>query len=201
MISSPEGIGLKPAVSQTIVVEGRDDQSAVLAAVSANIICTRGYGINQDTLDLLDAAYKRTGLIIFTDPDHAGRQIRERLAKLFPDAKHAYLTQQQAEKDGDIGIENVAPQYIINALRAAGAEFAGLFWSTLTDSKNAEGAPVTMEDLICARLAGGERSAKLRAEVGARLGIGSANASAFLKRLNRMGISAGELFGALEKRE
>ena len=201
MSSALEGTGLKPRVLQTVVVEGRDDMSAVLAAVDANVICTNGYGIRQETLDLLASAFRRTGLMIFTDPDHAGRQIRERLAKLFPDAKHAYLTQQQAEKDGDIGIENAAPQNIINALRAAGAEFAGPDRSTLTENKETEAAPVTMEDLICAGLAGGEHSAKKRAQAGARLGIGSANASAFLKRLNRMGISTGELFGALEKRE
>ena len=194
-------MGLKPRIAQTIAVEGRDDQSAVLAAVSANVICTHGYGINQQTLDLLAAAYERTGLIIFTDPDHAGRQIRERLARLFPNAKHAYLTQQQAERDGDIGIENAAPEYITVALRAAGAEFSGPLWSAPVDNKDAEVVPVTMETLICAGLAGGEYSSKKRAEVGARLGIGSANASAFLKRLNRIGISVGELFGALEKRE
>ena len=200
-IGSMEGFRpLKPEIKETIVVEGRDDQSAVLAAVSANVICTHGYGINGETLDQLDAAYRRTGLIIFTDPDHAGRQIRERLLKLFPEAKHAYLTQAQAERDGDIGIENAAPQYITNALYAAGADFSGYFGTA--GKKTGQGsAPVTMEDLICAGLTGGEGSARRRSEVGARLGIGSANAAAFLKRLRRMGISAAELFGALEKRE
>lgn len=198
--------GMKPSVRQTIVVEGKDDMSAVLAAVSANVIYTHGYGINTQTLELLDAAYERTGLIIFTDPDHAGRQIRERLSRLYPDAKHAYLTQTQAERDGDIGIENAAPADIINALRAAGAEFSGM-WEAASKPESARaagdeaGGKITMEDLIIFGLAGGEGSAQRRSAVGARLGIGSANASAFAKRLCRMGISREELIDALEKQE
>ncbi len=198
--------GMKPSVRQTIVVEGKDDMSAVLAAVSANVIYTHGYGINPQTLELLDAAYERTGLIIFTDPDHAGRQIRERLSRLYPVARHAYLTQTQAERDGDIGIENAAPADIINALRAAGAEFSGMWeaatWDGPSSGTGTKGADkITMEDLIIFGLAGGEGSAQRRCAVGARLGIGSANASAFAKRLCRMGISKEELIGALEKQE
>ena len=56
-----------PRIEQTIVVEGKDDVSAVLAAVDANVLWTHGYGINQNTLDLIKAAYERTGIIIFTD--------------------------------------------------------------------------------------------------------------------------------------
>ena len=40
-------------IKETIVVEGRDDQRAVLAAVDANIICTHGYGISASTLDAI----------------------------------------------------------------------------------------------------------------------------------------------------
>ncbi|MBQ2311487.1 MAG: toprim domain-containing protein, partial [Firmicutes bacterium] len=83
-------------LKETVVVEGRDDMSAVLAAVEADIIITHGYGITQKTLENIDAAYKRNGIVIFTDPDHAGRRIREWLEALFPDAKHAYLTERQA---------------------------------------------------------------------------------------------------------
>ena len=198
--SSPEKTDgdVRPVVKETIVVEGRDDVSAVLAAVDANVIPTHGYGIRQETLDMISSAVARTGVIIFTDPDHAGRQIRERLSGLFPDAKHAFLTQDQARRDGDIGIENASCGSIINALRAAGAEFSGQPGSAQTEEKYRSGAPVTMEDLINAGLAGGEGSSKRRSLAGARLGIGSANAAAFLKRLNHLGISAEELFSVLE---
>ena len=171
----------RPRIRETIVVEGRDDMSAVLAAVDANVIWTNGYGIRQETLDLIRAAYGRTGIIIFTDPDHAGRQIRERLTALFPDAKQAWLTQAQAERDGDIGIENASPDAILSALKPV-------------IRKRARGSdPVTMEDLFALGFAGSLGSAEKREAAGAKLGIGSANAKTFLKRLNYLGISLKEL--------
>ncbi|MCQ2553838.1 MAG: ribonuclease M5, partial [Clostridia bacterium] len=58
-------------IKETIVVEGKDDETAVLAAVDANIIITHGYGIRPQTIELIKKAYETTGIIIFTDPDHA----------------------------------------------------------------------------------------------------------------------------------
>ena len=45
-------------LKETVVVEGRDDESAVLAAVSANVITTHGYGIRPETLELIKTAYE-----------------------------------------------------------------------------------------------------------------------------------------------
>ena len=183
----------KPRILQTIVVEGRDDMSAVLAAADANVIWTNGYGIRPETLDLISAAYEKTGIVIFTDPDHAGRQIRERLTGLFPQAKQAYLTQSQAEKDGDIGIENASPDGILKALAAAGCLADGSITSVAKGH-----APVTMEDLISLGLAGTDCSSQKRAAAGAALGIGTANSKTFLKRLSFMDIGLEELKKAAE---
>jgi len=163
-------------IKETIVVEGKDDEAAVLAALDANIIITHGYGINNSILDLIKAAYEKTGLIIFTDPDHAGEEIRKRLTSLFPNAKQAYLTQDEAEKAGDIGIENAKPESIRAALEKAHAlqhESSGEF---------------TMDDMYELGLTGYPDSAEKREQLGKKLGIGNANAKTFLKRLNYMGI-------------
>ena len=188
-------------LKETVVVEGRDDEAAVLAAVSANVICTHGYGIRPETIDVIRTAYETTGIIIFTDPDHAGLKIRERLLKPFPDAKQAFLTWTQAEKDGDIGIENAKPDAILNALRAAGG--------TLSEDASSGGGSersygyvnhvsVTMEDLIRLGLAGSPDSSYLRSKAGAALGIGSANSKTFLKRLLFMDISLEDLVNAVD---
>ena len=174
-------------ITETIVVEGKDDKSAVLAAVDANVICTSGYGLNDSIISLIEAAYRETGIIIFTDPDHAGRKIRERLTGLFPDAGHAYLTRSQSFKDGDIGIENARPEDILKALEAAKA------------SEDAGASDVTMEDLFLLGLAGDEGSARRRETAGARLGIGYANTKTFLKRLRFMGISVERLKEAVRE--
>ncbi len=182
-------------LKETVVVEGRDDMSAVLAAVEADVIITHGYGITEQTLENIEAAYSRNGIVIFTDPDHAGRRIRERLEALFPEAKHAFLTERQAQKDGDTGVENASPEDIRKALISAGctasdgpdAEFAG------RGSGRGEYKEVTADDMAALGLAGQQGSSERRAASGEALGIGNANAGAFLKRLRRLGIGLPEL--------
>lgn len=180
---------------ETVVVEGRDDMSAVLAAVEANVIITHGYGITQETLDTIRAAYDRNGIVVFTDPDHAGRRIRERLAALFPDAKHAYLSERQARKNGDTGVENASPEDILKALLSAGCRASdGLAEAFPERGAENEGyKEVTIDDLAALGLTGQTGSAERRASAGEILGIGSANAGAFLKRLRRLHIGLSEL--------
>ena len=175
------------SIRETIVVEGKDDRSAVLAAVKANVLCTSGYGLNDDIISDIRAAYERTGIVIFTDPDHAGREIRKKLTDMFPKAKQAYLTKEQSLKKGDVGIENAKPEDIVKALMNASAE---------EDDAEFE---ITREDLFYAGLIGGADSAKKRESLGSFLGIGYANASAFLKRLNYMGITREYLARACER--
>ena len=179
-------------IMETVVVEGRDDMSAVLAAVDANVIYTHGYGITQKTLDSIEAAYKRSGIVIFTDPDHAGRRIRERLGALFPDAKHAYLSERQAFKNGDTGVENASPEDVLKALLSAGCG-ASDGSEGASGGSAAEYTEVTADHLAALGLAGQENSAARRAAAGEALGIGSANAGAFLKRLRLLGIGLAEL--------
>ena len=93
-------------IKEVIVVEGRDDEQAVGRAVEASTIATHGFGIAKKTWELIEKAYQERGIIVFTDPDFAGEQIRKRITEKFPEAKQAYLTQEEAWKAGDIGIEN-----------------------------------------------------------------------------------------------
>ena len=106
-------------IPEIIIVEGRDDTAAILRSVDAVTIETHGYGIRPSTWDVIDKAYETTGIIIFTDPDTAGEQIRRRLAERYPNAKHAFLDRGLAEKEGDIGIENASSESIRNALAKA----------------------------------------------------------------------------------
>lgn len=174
-------------IREVIVAEGRDDEAAIRRAVDAEVIVTHGYGIRQQTLSLIEKAYNEKGIIIFTDPDHAGAAIRKKLTELFPDAGQAYLTPPEAEKRGDIGIENAAPEAILRALERA-----------LATPEAAPEDPITKDELAELGLAGGKGSMALREQVGRRLGIGSGNAAAFARRLNAFGISREELRKAWE---
>ena len=61
-----------PVIAETIIVEGRDDTNSIKRAVAAETIETHGFGIRRETWELIDKAYRTTGIIVFTDPDHAG---------------------------------------------------------------------------------------------------------------------------------
>ncbi len=172
----------KNRIKQTIIVEGRDDTAAIKRSVDALTIETHGYGITGETWDLIAKAYETTGIIIFTDPDHAGDQIRRRVMERFPDAAEAFLDRQDAAKDGDIGIENASPESIRQAL--AKARTAG------TD----EAMPFTPEDMFALGLTGRDDSSARRKHIGKALGIGYANGKTFLARLNRFGITREQLY-------
>lgn len=168
-------------IKEVIVVEGRDDIDAVNKAVDADIIATHGYGISRATIERIRYAYEHRGIIILTDPDHAGQKIRERLTALFPDALQAYISKAEALSNHDVGVENAKPEVIRRAIEAAGR--------TLTE-KHGE---FTMSDMTYYSLTGADHSRELRDRLGRKLGIGYGNGKAFLKRLNNYGISRAEL--------
>ena len=208
-------------IEQIIVAEGRDDEAAILRAVDASVITTHGYGISEAAFALMDKAYREKGIIVFTDPDHAGAGIRNAVTKRFPEALQAYLTRGEAEKAGDIGIENASPEDIRRALtralssgrsgKPAAEEAPGAsdnLQSTAGSSDHPQGAaeaserpqgsPLTRELLAELGLAGGEGSMARREAAGAALGIGGGNANAFLKKLKAFSISEEELRRACE---
>ena len=73
---------MKKSIKEIIVVEGRDDISAVKAAVDAEIIQVNGFAVRkQGTIEKIRVADQNRGIIILTDPDHAGEEIRKYIHK------------------------------------------------------------------------------------------------------------------------
>lgn len=67
-------------IKEVIVVEGRDDTVAIRRAVEADTIETGGSAINDRILSRIALAQERRGVIVLTDPDHAGERIRKIIA-------------------------------------------------------------------------------------------------------------------------
>jgi len=104
----------------------------------------------------------------------------------FPDAKEAFLARKDADKSGDIGIENAAPPAIIEALKKAKC-------TQITENKD----KFTKSELISSGLSGGTGSFERREALGKLLGIGGGNTTAFLNKLNNFGITKEEYYEAL----
>ncbi len=176
-------------IKEVLVVEGKMDVVAVRKAVEADCIITGGFTLNRRTLDDIRKAYERRGIIVLTDPDSAGENIRNYLTRLFPAAKHAFIPREEAEAEGDVGVEQASPEAIRRALAKV---------------RTAQFQPreeFTAADLASHRLSGAADAAGRRARMGAVLGVGYANARTFLRRLNHYGVTREEFDGALRKLE
>lgn len=168
----------KPKIKEAIVVEGRDDTIAINNAVEGLTIETHGFGIRKETWELIEKAAGQVGIIIFTDPDHSGEEIRRKITEKFPNAKQAFLAREDATKKGDIGIENAEPEAIIEALNKAKVSI---------EEENE--ILYTENDLFNAGLSGRPDSKERRELLGKILGIGYANNKGLLKKLNHFKIS------------
>lgn len=176
-------------IKEIIVVEGKDDVSAIKRAIDAEVITTGGFGLGDHVIERIKTAAKKRGVIIFTDPDFAGEKIRKIIASQVPGCKHAFLPKEQAIKDGDIGIENASPESIISALNKARSESI----EKITE--------FTQNDLLDNGLIGFDGASYRRDALGKILGIGYGNAKQFLSRLNNYGVTREEFNEALKKLE
>lgn len=165
-----------------IIVEGKDDVDAVSRASEDLIIPTHGFGIRETTWEVMEKAYREIGVIILTDPDHAGEAIRRRLTERFPDAVQCYMAREEAEKADDIGIENARPEDIRAALEKA-LELHGTAAGRDSGKTADTYREVTMRDLTELGLSGTDGAAELRNAVCRELGIGYCNARMLLTRL------------------
>ena len=111
----------KLRIKEIIVVEGKDDVSAVKAAVDAEIITTSGLGITDKKLEQIRKASEKRGIIVLTDPDFPGKKIRYWVSENLTNVKHAYISKSKALKNGNVGVENASPDIIIEALKNARA--------------------------------------------------------------------------------
>lgn len=173
-------------LKEVLIVEGKADVIAVNRALEADCITTGGFHITRRTLENIAAAYKKRGIIILTDPDSAGENIRNFLSKKFPEAKHAYIPRDEATANDDVGIEQAAPESIRKALSKV---------RTLEINPRTE---FTAAEMVKFNLSGGAGSSCLRDKVGAALGIGYGNVKTFVKRLNNYGVTREEFLEALK---
>lgn len=162
-------------IKEVIVVEGKDDETRIKSCLEAKIIITHGYGISEKTLEKIQTAYERVGIIIFTDPDTVGKRIRRGLSQRFPKAKHAYIQQEEGRSHGEIGVEHASCEAILRALSKVHTP----------DERQEE---YGMKDLLHYGLVG-PGSKRLRQILGKTLEMDTSTAKVTLSNLNHYGIA------------
>ncbi|TDL30434.1 ribonuclease M5 [Jeotgalibacillus sp. S-D1] len=176
-------------IKEIIVVEGRDDTTAVKRAVDADTIETNGSAVPDSVLESIQHAQLKRGVIILTDPDYPGQRIRQIVQDYVPGCKHAFIDRQDAlrKKGRGLGVEHASPGIIREALKHA---------HTMAEAPLEQ---ISKQDLIEAGLVGGPKAKSRREALGIRLNIGYANGKQLYNRLLMFQISQDEFIREMSR--
>jgi len=180
-------------IKQTIIVEGKYDKIKLKSVTNANIIATNGFRIYNDVKkrELIKQIAEKTGVIILTDSDNAGRKIRNFVKSCCLDNKNnieiinAYVPKingvEKRKKNKDngeniLGVEGIEKEIIIKTLER--------FAKNPGDIKDGKEREITKTDFYLDGLSGGKDSAKKRADLCRRLDICDMSVNSLLECVN-----------------
>ena len=125
-------------LSQAIIVEGKYDKIKLSGIVDTLIIQINGFHIYKDKekIQLIKHLADTCGIIIMTDSDYAGLQLRNKIKEIASggDVYNAYIPEilgkekrkTQPSKSGTLGVEGVDKEIIMEALKKCGLQNQGL---------------------------------------------------------------------------
>ena len=119
-------------INEAVIVEGKYDKIKLSNLIDALIIETNGFGIYKDKskLRFIRNLAEERGIVILTDSDHSGFQIRNYIAAGIPKDKirHIYIPdilgkeKRKAEpsKEGKLGVEGMSDELLLKLFTEAG---------------------------------------------------------------------------------
>lgn len=173
----------KQKIKEVIIVEGHSDTAKLKSLVDCETIETSGSALDEQTLDLIALAAKHSGIIVFTDPDYPGMQIRDKISKRVPSCKHAFVAKKDAIGKGKVGIAEAKPEAIMQALKDA---------ASFHDQQET----LTWQEFIALDIIGSQ-TRRLYLYDYFKLGYG--NAKTLFKRLNMLGVRQADVLEALKE--
>ena len=147
-----------------LVIEGKEDASYLSNYIGSEIVTTNGFDIPKATISYL----KDQRVIVLTDPDVAGKKIREKLNALLPNAINVEVDIKHCTRNIKNGVAECDIDEILTKLKPY-----------ITAQKDTE-SDIKLSDLYNLGLMNNK---DLREEVCEKLNIGKCNVKTLYKRL------------------
>ncbi len=161
-------------VREVLVVEGKNDETRLKQIMNVDVITTGGSFVTNKKLELIKKVNEVRGVIVFTDQDNKGEQIRQKIVSYIGECKHAHLNKNKTFIRGKIGVEKAKRDEILDILQDKISYF--------------EREGLTIDDFYNLGLIGKEDSKEKRDIVSDYLGIDKYNAKSLLKVINMLNI-------------
>ncbi len=166
----------KIRLTQAVIVEGKYDKIKLSSILDAVIIPTDGFSIYKDKekLELIKALAIKSGIIILTDSDTAGFQIRsyikgavhegEIINVYCPELLGKEKRKRAPSKEGMLGVEGIPVNALVEAFSVAGVGFK---------RQEPNNPPISKMDLYNDGLSGTDGSRTRRLKLLKQLGLPS----------------------------
>ena len=158
-----------------IVVEGKGDVSYLSSFIDSVYVTTNGYEIPKEEVAFLNNKRNDKRIIVLTDSDEAGKEIRNKLSKVLNNKIDVEVDLLKCNKKGKHGVAECEKEEIINVLKE---HFC----------KKQQGQQLNLSDLSSLELDKEKRECVAR-----QLSLGKCNNKTFLKRLNYLNINKEQL--------
>ncbi|MGI6713779.1 MAG: ribonuclease M5 [Bacilli bacterium] len=164
-----------------IVVEGKKDEQRLSSIIKSNFVQTNGSEVSRETIEYIKTLSKTYPIILLTDPDGPGEQIRARLEQEIGEVYHVFFPREKCQKKNKIGVENADDDTILEAFNHI----------VLGTTKNK--GTLTFNHLFKLGLIGTKDARAKRTYLGKHYRFGETNGKTLLKRLNQLNVSFEEI--------
>lgn len=126
-------------INEAVIVEGKYDKIKLSNIIDAFIVETDGFGIykNKEKLDFIRRLALERGIILLTDSDHSGFQIRNYISGAVPKdrIKHLYIPdifgkekrKKEPSKEGKLGVEGISDEVLAELFNSLGVAYKKVY--------------------------------------------------------------------------
>ena len=168
------------------VVEGKTDVQRLQNYIDADFVICNGSALDKETLEYIKRWSLEREVIVLTDPDYPGEQIRKKIAEYVPNIKHAFVDRSLASNGKKLGVAETKKEELLKAIQ------------NYVVFENDYKENITPEMFMELGLTGGEKASKLRELISKKFNLGHGNAKTLRKRLNMLNITFEELKEAID---